>query len=130
MSARVWTVEELDQVHPLPEGWVWIKSVDASGRWIADNGDACVEVDAHGRLTTSDVDGEDRDVVLAVILASKGLDSTEALAKALATLADEMGKRSQVGGGFSDALHAATARGRSVQAAEDAEMIRSGRVKG
>jgi hypothetical protein len=23
MSARVWTREELDRLHPLPEGWEW-----------------------------------------------------------------------------------------------------------
>ena len=25
MSVRVWTVEELDQVHPLPDGWRWVE---------------------------------------------------------------------------------------------------------
>jgi hypothetical protein len=88
---RVWTVEELDLVHPLPDGWSWKYECDS---WWAVLGD---EDDAERASCFIWTDDRDRfgsaagtlgchdapaDVALAVILASKGLDSMDAMARA------------------------------------------------
>lgn len=84
MTARVWTREELDRMHPLHEGWAWRQAKD--GRWYAialydspgwEAGDVVEVLD--GQVRRDDA-GDDWwpapvDVALAVILASKGLDS-------------------------------------------------------
>lgn len=98
MTARVWTEAELDRVHPLPKGtadgirnrppWFW--RVDQTGpvAFTVAPDDGCeVWVDAGGRLCSSDGDPP-ADVALAVILASKGLDSMEAMAASLEDDAD------------------------------------------
>jgi hypothetical protein len=83
MTDRIWTVEDLDRVHPIEdesdEGWTW--KLDEDGRPFAVNGDrARIMVDSLGRLCCDDIDGDNANVALAVILASKGLDSLEAMA--------------------------------------------------
>jgi hypothetical protein len=131
---KQWTIEDLDRVHPLPAGWRWAK--DSEGDWCAWLGARWVSAPG-GALFWDDPslppDNEvmciPSDVALAVILAGKGLDSMEAMAREMDDRADEMAKRSQVGGGFSDSIHAATASGRAVQAAEAAAMLRRGTVK-
>ncbi len=89
MTARQWTREELDRVHPLPEGWAWRLW---EGEPMACSG--TLEVFADG----SEVWGQGResnmtslpvDVCLAVILASRGMDSLGAMADAMAVKADE-----------------------------------------
>jgi hypothetical protein len=80
---RVWTIAGLDHTHPLEdendEGWTW--KLDEDGRPFAVNGDrARIYVDDLNRLRCDDIDGDNADVALAVILASKGLDSLETLA--------------------------------------------------
>jgi hypothetical protein len=137
MSDRVWTVEELDIVHPLPKAeavryrypYAW--RVDSDGPVAFEVGPSEpdeVWVDARGHLASAT--GEPpADVALAVILASKGLDSMEAMAREMDTKAGEMTERSRVGGGFSDTIHAAIAQGRAVQAVEDAATLRRGTVK-
>ena len=86
MIARVWTVEELDQVHPLPKGWVW--RVRAGGLRAVRTGMVLrtVCVGENGLTTVGDMSDTHEtppEVALAVILASKGLDSNEALAAAM-----------------------------------------------
>jgi hypothetical protein len=99
-ASRQWTREELDRVHPLPdddEPWEWIEdgqTADGVQLWAAavidhDYGDpevaSLVSVDADGRLRFDGGDDEmpPADVALAVILASQGLDSREAMAAAM-----------------------------------------------
>jgi hypothetical protein len=84
VTARVWTVEELDRVHPLPEGWRWLTDDDGE-TWmaIADNEmqePACFVWD-DGSLGCDE--GVPLPVALAVILASQGRDSFKAMAAAL-----------------------------------------------
>jgi 3-oxoacyl-ACP reductase-like protein len=96
MSARVWTREELDRVYPLPDGWAWARL--PSGAWCARRtangarstvfvrgGTLCAECSVP-MAAAFDIDPPD-DVALAVILASRGLDSREAMADAAATRA-------------------------------------------
>lgn len=92
MSAREWTAGELNRVHPLPEGWTW--SVMLPGRFskalvgpVAWRGASYVEVGVRGDLVVVNC-SHDRadvpaDVLIAVGLVSKGLDSLEAMARAL-----------------------------------------------
>ena len=80
MTARGWTREELDRVHPLPDGWAW--------RLWAGEPMACsgtLEIFADG----DEVWGQGREssmtalpcaVALAVILASRGCDSLAEMA--------------------------------------------------
>jgi hypothetical protein len=90
MSARVWTREELDRVHPLPDGWTWARELDdplfARGPYgssvsvCRESGDVVsVIYDEQGRFNHF----PPALVALAVILASQGLDSREAMADAL-----------------------------------------------
>ncbi len=89
MSARIWTREELDRVHPLPDGWGWKRDA-LTGSWVAvalDDGDEWEAGDTVGICggavhleTASDFDPPPAHVALAVILASQGLDSREAMA--------------------------------------------------
>lgn len=91
IETREWTREELDRVHPLPEGWAWARRLN--GSWFARhfaNGARCeVWVSAgsliaavYGAAEPESIDPP-VDVALPVILASKGLDS-------LGEMADEM----------------------------------------
>jgi hypothetical protein len=90
MSARIWTREELDRVHPLP-GWRWHQS--PFGGWHAvavtdeaewDSGDVVDIVCGAVRCRSENGDTglPPCHVALAVILASQGLDSREAMADA------------------------------------------------
>ena len=133
MSARVWTVEELDLVHHevKRKGWTW--ALD-DGRPFAHLGpidqvgtitvrvdeyrdgvrEICCERVVFAQDWPDDTVREDPDidVALAVILASQGRDSLEAMAEALDTQA--LGTRSL---------------GRSRGLRESAAMLRSGTVK-
>lgn len=112
MSARVWTREELDRVHPFSderkrEGWVW--AMLGGGHWCARNRSDYVWVDARGVLVTkctefvpAGVFAPPADVALAVILASNGLDSREAMAAAMDSMASKAGRRSLLAGGWED----------------------------
>lgn len=97
MSARVWTREELDRVHPLPGDWEWMRdgatTVGGVPMWSAvilddDYGETEVSsiicVDQEGRLhcELGSDDTHTADVALAVILTSKGLDSSDAMTAA------------------------------------------------
>jgi hypothetical protein len=94
MTSRQWTREELDRVHPLPDGWEWAEILEPNicdQRWCAVYGD-----DDPGRVSVTvegfvEVDGEDVPVAvaLAVILASQGLDSLAAMADAMAMSDDD-----------------------------------------
>lgn len=98
---RVWTEEELDRVHPLPEGWLWSKrgldtwcARKAGGGgwmdvWVAGRADAepallteCVLPIGIPKPFMPPID-----VALAVILASKGLDSREVMVAEMRRLA-------------------------------------------
>jgi hypothetical protein len=70
MSARVWTREELDRVHPLPDGWRWEQGTAARWHAIDDSEARCFIWQWGGIGTDGDVPA---DVALAVILASKGV---------------------------------------------------------
>lgn len=89
MTARVWTVEELDRVHPLPDGWRWHWDIIGL-RWVAQATDASFDAVVADGSTVHLRDGIDHRVypppaavALPVLLASKGLDSLGALADAL-----------------------------------------------
>jgi hypothetical protein len=90
MTARVWTREDLDRVHPLPDGWEW--DADPSVGWYALHRSGSVCVDDSGDVLALFNGTERFDspavVCLAVILASQGMDSREAMATALDVLAD------------------------------------------
>ena len=121
MSARVWTVEELDQVHPLPDGWRWVEEDFA---WTATwHGLTGVGVEASGHM--AGMDGAPRDVVLAVILASKGLDSNEALADAL----DDATRAVRFENVYGDPTEVAGLDGEAAAFEHAAELIRRGTVK-
>lgn len=92
-GARLWTSAELDRVHPLPDGWTWgyrpggaiCARRELSGRYRHD-----VWVDGRCIRSTCSMPMADpyhedppADVALAVVLASKGLDSYGAMAAAL-----------------------------------------------
>jgi hypothetical protein len=84
MTARVWTIEELNRVHPLPEGWRWCLTLD-KGKPFAMRKTVYAEVtiiDGRVEITVSPDDHPNvpDDVCLAVILASKGRDSFEHMA--------------------------------------------------
>jgi hypothetical protein len=90
MTSRQWTREDLDRVHPLPDGWTWEQ--DYVGEWCAANRTTkrrpgLVRLTDDGRLDGGVKLGPDElipaDVALAVILASQGLDSLAALADAV-----------------------------------------------
>jgi hypothetical protein len=80
--ARIWTVDELTRVHPLPDGWEWAHD-DSVGWYAHDNNGATVCVDYCGDLLAlwngTTIISPCADVCLAVILASKGLDSYAAM---------------------------------------------------
>jgi hypothetical protein len=79
VSARVWTRAELDRVHPLPGGWEWSVCRDGSAAAIYFRG-GIIQVDDDGDLVGRDTEYLPSAVCLAVILASQGLDSREAMA--------------------------------------------------
>ena len=90
-KARIWTIEELTRVHPLPDGWTWAAERVTAVRgdwevWLDDEGELCswYEPDGGSMLRCD----PPADVALAVILASKGLDSLAAMADALDKMAD------------------------------------------
>jgi len=81
MSARVWTIAELDIVHPLPDGWTWHK--DNSVGWHAVGLQSSVCVDASGDVESwcrGHALAPSSDIALAVILVHRGLDSYAYLA--------------------------------------------------
>jgi hypothetical protein len=120
---REWTIEELDRVHPLPDGWAWRLwdggPMACSGTLeISADGD---EVWGQGR--ESNMTALPSKVCLAVILASQGLDSREAMATVLDGVAREIeaGKTGQrAHDGALDCAAAATMR--------CAAIVRRGRV--
>lgn len=102
MTARVWTVEELDWVHKLPDGWAWEihggkpramaaapdPPIDCTGDWhvwVDDLGELASQAIGPRCYREGETDHVDppADVALAVILASKGLDSLGAMADAM-----------------------------------------------
>jgi hypothetical protein len=94
--ARQWTREELDRVHPLPDGWAWRQR--PNGSWCATYAASGVRCDvwvSAGSLIAM-VEGATEplnfdppiNVALPVILASKGLDSLGAMAAAMDTEGD------------------------------------------
>jgi hypothetical protein len=96
MSARVWTREELDRVHPLPEGWEWNTGKSVFRVWVEalnESGD-CITIDENGDLMWRGLEYLPADLVLPVILASKGLDSFAELADAMDGVAAEHRRRS------------------------------------
>jgi hypothetical protein len=96
MTTRTWTREELDRVHPLPEGCSWrftyggelaVVFTDADGEFVEvmfEGGQVLASV-AHGQPYGEDIH---EGIALPLILASQGLDSREAMAKRLDELAD------------------------------------------
>lgn len=97
MTARQWTREELDRAHPdvKAEGWTWalwdngktpVAMAADQSRWV---------VVVEGRLVCADEGGDLirplASIALAVILASKGLDSLGAMADELDGFASHEG---------------------------------------
>jgi hypothetical protein len=137
-ASRQWTREELDAVHPLPDGWEWWECED--GRWSA-FAYAGAEGGCHGDtvLVEDDTvccrDGEDGKrypppwrVAVAVILASQGLDSREAMADALQVHVDEDASR-LADVGPEDRTTGLVLAARANAAAAIVAMLRSGRVQ-
>ncbi len=133
MNGRVWTVKELDRVLPLPEGWTWsiasgLSEFDPTRPWAFGVGDRGVEVDADGAVSAQDGNGRRFDppaeVALAVILASQGRDSMEAMAEAMDGIARVIAASKVGQAAYDGAMEcAAAATGRC------AEILRRGRVK-
>lgn len=133
MTDRVWTLDKLAEVHPLPHGWAWGQT-NANGvpTWCArlDDEDEC-EVSCFvwpNGNTVNDAAEAPIAVLLAVILASKGLDSFEAMADAL----DGKAKSARLAG---LAAHKSSKRasgyreeGKWASLHEVAAMLRRGRV--
>jgi hypothetical protein len=83
VSARVWTREKLNEVHPLPDpdGWEWIPDPGVRGGWFAASGDGrvvCVLMD--GRIRFGNMDDVPDSVALAVLHMARGHDSLESMA--------------------------------------------------
>jgi hypothetical protein len=83
MTARVWTVEELDRVHRLPEGWRWEYDEREWGWHARGPQNAIICVDGHCEVLAGCGGADSRAVALAVILASQGRESFEMLAQAV-----------------------------------------------
>jgi hypothetical protein len=129
MTARVWTREELDRVHPLPDGWTW--AFDESVGWYGRHpGGATVCVDDFGDVLAlsfgTTIISPCAAVTIPIILASQGLDSREAMADAMDARRDDMLARAAAAAALSEL--AAFAEGRAVQAAVDSAMLRRGQV--
>lgn len=83
MGVRIWTIEELNHIHPL-NGWAW--AYDEQVGWYARalHGNATVCIDLQGEVLAlwggTEKISPHRDVTLALILVSKGCDSFEAMA--------------------------------------------------
>jgi hypothetical protein len=126
-AARQWTREELDRVHPLPEAdgfhilyaWEWcVAGPHVSAREVDTSEPNEVWVDGNGNLASSE--GEPpASVALAVILASRGMDSREAMAAAMDTVAERV---------KAAPIASEEMRGRAWQATAAAMMLRRGRV--
>jgi hypothetical protein len=98
MTPRVWTKKELDIVHPL-DGWTWVddgvvyRRGQATQLWAAERID---EDDAVSRVAVlhtddslyCDADATPVDVILAVILVSKGRDSMKTISQEMDARAD------------------------------------------
>jgi hypothetical protein len=120
----------LDRVHPLPDGWAW--AFDDSVDWYArERRGHTVCVDERGNLValnngTQPFEPNAR-VVLAVILASQGLDSREAMADALQAHVDEDASR-LADVGPEDRTTGLVLAARANAAAAIVAMLRRGRV--
>jgi hypothetical protein len=136
VTARVWDVDELDRVHPLPEGWRWTYDHDVDdGLWhaehedgrrfvsayVAATGDVYVEVFPSGKAP--------RAVVDAVILASQGWDSFEHIARHFDGVAKFHKGVADDYGWSGDRDGASRERERQGKAESVAEMLRRGRVE-
>lgn len=133
MSARVWTVDELNRVHPLPDGWVWRLDHDGliaaqgpindarfvSVVWV---GAACRLAVSHGCIPPADV-------ALAVILASRGWNSHEAMAAELDTRRDAVLKEAFDYAAKGEMEMSATCDGEANSYHETAAMLRRRRVQ-
>jgi hypothetical protein len=134
MTSRQWTREELDRVHPLSEGWAWAYSerlnwhavavVNVPGR-MADDTVAVVSGDV---LRVDSYFPQLASVALAVILASHGLDSREAMADALQAHVDEDASR-LADVGPEDRTTGLVLAARANAAAAIVAMLRRGRVE-
>lgn len=124
MTARVWTVEELDRVHPLPDGdedehgWRWHIAHDGSLRalgWYDDHDGVVGEHQVvYWRGALISVCGDYNvpppgDVALAVILASQGLDSREAMALCMENTARDIESKRNGQPGYDVSLECAAA---------------------
>ena len=84
MNTRIWTIEELNRVHPLPEEWAWGLSGQepyaskVNSRIVRVTNGRIRQIERVGGKWLLDVDIES-DVALAVLLACKGLDSLAAM---------------------------------------------------
>jgi hypothetical protein len=92
MSDRVWTLEKLNEVHPLSDddGWEWIEDLGVRGGWLAASDEGrvvCVLMD--GRIRFGNMDDVPDRVALAVIMMSRGADSLEAMAAEVDRIGDE-----------------------------------------
>jgi hypothetical protein len=145
-ASRQWTREELDREHPLPEGeeegyeWTWqwriLDGVACAFGWYDDNdgisGEHQVWVDSRWkclRSTCGDYEVPPPALVaLAVILASQGLDSREAMADALQAHVDEDASR-LADVGPEDRTTGLVLAARANAAAAIVAMLRRGRVE-
>lgn len=132
MTARVWTREELDRVHKMRGGWEWVH--DSERQWhamrVGRDGDWHVWVDECDTVCSMWLAGAydpPADVALAVILASKGLDSYEAMAAAMEQRAEyfDDGARRVNRSGQTRAANLASAQSMRTCA----EMLRRGTVQ-
>jgi hypothetical protein len=130
MSDRVWTIEELDRVHPL-DGWAW--AFDDQVGWYARtmHGNATVCIDLQGEVLAlwggTEKISPHRNVALAVILVSKGQDSMKAMADKLADVAKD--NRARADRAYTD-THAARVEGMADAYEDVAAMLIRGTVAG
>lgn len=118
MNERVWTRDELDDVWPLPDGWVWAWDgwtwrAESSGfvaAWVDGN------IDCHG--------GVPIEVVLAVASVALGFDSREKIAGALEKSGDLEERIGKAAGGTS----IVTGMARCAEAYRCAAVVRRGTV--
>jgi transcriptional regulator GlxA family with amidase domain len=130
MTTRVWTKEKLNEAHPLPKSkdgstssWMWELDGEPP-TWDATLTDYSDSVFVCDDGTLGSMSGEPpADVALAVILASKGLDSMEAMAREVERFA---GIVRATGDDDRSAVLAGRERSRL---REVAEMLRRGTVK-
>jgi hypothetical protein len=139
MSDRVWTLKQLNDVHTLPKGkaggirneppWFW--RIDPTGPVafaVMPVDDWEVWVDARGHLCSSNGDPPEA-VALAVILASKGMDSLAAMAATLVAASQDLELEALTHDSHGDREAACARSGEALGCRVSAAMLNRGRVQ-